>query len=101
MYQHPSGSKFKEEEVSAVLTSETSSYAPSSVDELPGSWRNLRTISSRLQKSRRAPLPSFHVSDVQVSEIMNVPHPSVSFACFFRCEAVIEILLTSQPHRAR
>ncbi|KIJ09867.1 hypothetical protein PAXINDRAFT_119771 [Paxillus involutus ATCC 200175] len=76
MYQHPSGSKFKEEEVSAVLTSETSSYAPSSVDELPGSWRNLRTISSRLQKSRRAPLPSFHVSDVQVSEIMNVPHPS-------------------------
>ncbi|KIK81539.1 hypothetical protein PAXRUDRAFT_832777 [Paxillus rubicundulus Ve08.2h10] len=76
IYQHPSGSKFKEDEVSAVLTSETGSYAASSVDELPGSRRNLRNISARLQKSHRAPLPSFHESDVQVSEIMNVPHPS-------------------------
>ncbi|KAF9220133.1 hypothetical protein BS17DRAFT_787946 [Gyrodon lividus] len=72
IYQHPSGSKFTEDEVSAVLSSETGSYTTSSIDELPGSWRNLRSI-SRLQKSRRPPLPSFHVPDVQVNDLTNVP----------------------------
>ncbi|KAF9242020.1 hypothetical protein BU15DRAFT_86967 [Melanogaster broomeanus] len=63
VFQHPSGSKFTEDEVSAVLSSETGSYAASSVAEQPASWRKLRTMPSRLHKSRRAPLPSFHVSN--------------------------------------
>lgn len=59
-YQHPSGSRFTEEAVSAVLSSETGSDATSlsvsSTHSIPARW-GLRMQPSRFQKLRRAPRP--------------------------------------------
>ncbi|KAF8126048.1 hypothetical protein EV363DRAFT_1402097 [Boletus edulis] len=73
-FQHPSGSRFTEDAVSAVLSSETGSDATSlgvrsSAHSVPP-WRGLRTQPFRLQKLRRAPLlsprspPPIHVEFV-------------------------------------
>ncbi|KAH7889203.1 hypothetical protein F5I97DRAFT_1923775 [Phlebopus sp. FC_14] len=76
-YQSPTGSKFTEDQVSAVLSSETASYVEGGGGGgggggvVGGSWRRLRTSSSRLQKSRRAPLPIYPSPDVD--EVMSVP----------------------------
>jgi hypothetical protein len=59
-YQHPSGSRFTEEAVSAVLSSETGSDATSlgvsSTHSIPP-WRGSRMQPSKLQKLRLAPRP--------------------------------------------
>lgn len=55
--QHPSGSRFTEDEVSAVLSSETGSDATSLSALSFASWKNLRTQPSKLQKVRRATEP--------------------------------------------
>ncbi|KAH0826888.1 hypothetical protein J3R83DRAFT_4434 [Lanmaoa asiatica] len=86
-YQHPSGSRFTEDAVSAVLSSETGSDATSlgvpSAHSIPASRRGLRTQPSRLQKLRRAPLPfrSPHVDGIIVdseSEVTSSTWTTVS-----------------------
>ncbi|KAG9308420.1 hypothetical protein JVU11DRAFT_11908 [Chiua virens] len=71
-YQHPSGSRFTEDSVSGVLSSETGSDATSlaSAHSVPSFERGTRTQRARLQKSRRGvqsgfqPLPVNQVDGV-------------------------------------
>ncbi|KIJ59731.1 hypothetical protein HYDPIDRAFT_118237 [Hydnomerulius pinastri MD-312] len=83
----PSGSKFTEDEVSAVLSSETGTSYTASVAEPPpitSTWKKLRTTSSRLHKPRRASIPVFDVPDevapVSIPDPSPAPLGSISFS---------------------